>query len=39
LLADEADALSDDQVRDIVRHAEVMARILIALALRNDRIH
>lgn len=39
LLDDEADALSDDEVRDVARHAEAMARILIALALQNGRIH
>jgi len=39
LLGDEADALSDDEVRDVARHAEAMARILIALALHNGRIH
>lgn len=39
LLGDEADALSDDEVRDVARHAEAMARILIALALQNGRIH
>jgi hypothetical protein len=38
LLGDEADALLDDEVRDVARHAEVMARILIALALQNGRI-
>ena len=35
LLGDEADALSDDEVRDVARHAEAMARILIALALQD----
>lgn len=39
LLGDEADALSDDEVRDVERHAEAMARILIALALQDGRIH
>jgi len=39
LLGDEADALSDDDVRDIVRHADAMARILIVLAMRDGRIH
>ena len=39
LLGDEADALSDDEVRDVARHAEAMARILIALALQDGRIH
>lgn len=39
LLGDEANALSDDEVRDIARHAEAMAHILITLALQNGRIH
>ncbi len=39
LLGDEAAALSDDEVRDVARHAEAMARILIGLALQNGRIH
>ena len=39
LLGDEADALSDDEVREVARHAEAMAHILIALALQNGRIH
>ena len=39
LLGDEAEALSDDEVRDVARHAEAMARILIALALQNGRTH
>ena len=39
LLGNEADALSDEEVRDVARHAEAMARILIALALQNGRIH
>jgi len=39
LLGDEADALSDDDVRDIVRHADAMAHILIVLAMQDGRIH
>lgn len=39
LLGEEADALTDDQVRNVARHAEAMARILIALALQDGRIH
>jgi hypothetical protein len=39
LLGDEAATLSDDEVRDVARHAEAMARILIALALQNGRVH
>jgi hypothetical protein len=39
VLGDEAEALSDDEVRDVARHAEAMARVLIALALQGGRIH
>lgn len=39
LLGDEATDLSDDDVRDVARHAEAMARILIALARQDGRIH
>ena len=39
LLGDEAGALSDEEVRDVARHAEAMARILIALARQDGRIH
>ena len=39
LLGDEADALSDDEVLDVARHAEAMAHMLIALALQDGRIH
>lgn len=39
LLGDEAEALSDGEVADVARHAEAMARVLIALALQDDRIH
>ena len=39
LLGDEAETLTDDEVRDVAHHADVMARILIALALPNGRIH
>lgn len=39
LLGEEADALSDDEVLDVARHAEAMARVLIALAVQNGRIH
>jgi hypothetical protein len=39
LLGDEADALTDDEVIDIARHAEAMAHILIALAVQDKRIH
>ena len=39
LLGDEADMLSDDEVLEAARHAEAMARILIALARQDGRIH
>ena len=39
LLGDGADALTDDEVQDVVRHAEAMAHLLIALALQHGRIH
>jgi hypothetical protein len=39
LLGDEADALTDDEVIDIARHAEAMAHIVIALALQGRRVH
>ena len=38
-LGDEAETLTDDDVRDLAHHAEALARILIALALHNGRIH
>ena len=39
LLGDEADALADDDVLEIARHAEAMAHMLIVLALQDGRIH
>lgn len=39
LLGDAADALSDDDLRDIVQHADAMAHILIVLAMQDGRIH
>lgn len=39
VLGHEADALSDDDVRDIVRHADALAHILIVLAMQDGRIH
>jgi hypothetical protein len=38
LLGDEAEALTDDEVIDIARHAEAMAHVLIALALQDGRV-
>jgi hypothetical protein len=39
LLGDEADALTDDEVIDVARHAQTMAHLLIALALQDWRVH
>jgi hypothetical protein len=39
LLGDEADALTDDEVIDIARHADAMAHILSDLAVQDKRIH
>ena len=39
LLGDEADALTDDEVIDVARHAEAMAHILIDLALQDGHVH
>ena len=39
LLGDEAETLSDDEVLEVARHAEAMARVLIALARQDGRIH
>lgn len=39
MLGEEADGLSDDDVRSIARHADAMAHILIVLAMQDGRIH
>jgi hypothetical protein len=39
LLGDEAEALSDDEVLDVARHAEAIAQVLIALAWQDGRVH
>jgi hypothetical protein len=39
LLGDEADTLSDDDVREIARHADAMARLLILVATEGPHIH
>jgi hypothetical protein len=39
LLGDEADALADDEVLDVARHAEAIAQVLIALAWQDGRVH
>ncbi len=36
LLKDEADGLSDEEVQVIRRHADAMARVLIAVFLENQ---
>jgi hypothetical protein len=38
LLGDEADMLSDDEVREVARHADAMARLLILVATQDVRI-
>lgn len=39
LLGDEADTLSDDEVCEVARHADAMARLLILVATQDARIH
>lgn len=39
LLGDEADALSDDEILVVARHADALAPVVIALALQDGRIH
>jgi hypothetical protein len=39
LLGDEAETLSDDDVREVARHADALARVLIAVARQNGRVH
>lgn len=39
LLGDEADTLSDDNVREVARHADAMARLLILVATQGARVH
>jgi len=38
LLGDEADTLSDDEVREVACHADAMARLLILVATQDVRI-
>jgi hypothetical protein len=38
LLGDDADALSDDEVLVVARHAEALAHVVIALALQEGHI-
>jgi hypothetical protein len=39
LLGDEAEMLSDDEVQEVARHADAMARLLIVMATKDVRIH
>ena len=39
LLGDDADAMSDEEVFAVARHAETLAHILIAIGLRDVRVH
>ena len=39
LLGDDADFMSDEQVLAVVRHAESLAQVLIAIALQDARVH
>jgi hypothetical protein len=39
LLADDADMMSDEEVLAVARHAETLARVLIAVALQDVRVH
>ena len=39
LLGDEADTLSDDEVREVARHADAMARLLVRVATDDVRVH
>ena len=39
VLGDESNALTDEEVLDIARHAEAVAHLLIALALQDGRVH
>ena len=39
LLGDDADAMSDDEVLIVARHAELLAHVVIGLALQDVRVH
>jgi hypothetical protein len=39
LLGDEAETLSDNEVSEVARHADAMARLLIVMATKDVRIH
>jgi hypothetical protein len=39
LLGDDADTMTDEEVLIVARHAELLAHILISVALQSVRIH
>ena len=39
LLSDDADMMSDEEIVAVARHAEMLAHILIAVALQDVRVH
>jgi hypothetical protein len=39
LLGDDADMMSDEEILAVARHAETLAHVLIAVALRDVRVH
>ena len=39
LLGDDAETMSDEEVVAVARHAEMLAHILIVVALQDGRVH
>jgi hypothetical protein len=39
LLGEDADAMSDDEVLIVARHAELLAHVVIDVALQDVRVH
>ena len=39
LLGDDADMMSDEDILAVARHAEMLAHVLIAVALQDVRVH
>jgi hypothetical protein len=39
LLGDDADTMSDEEVLAVARHAELLAHVVIELALQDVRVH
>jgi hypothetical protein len=39
LLGDDADMMSDEAILGVARHAETLAHVLIAIALKDVRVH